>query len=148
MWERWLFAEHPQAELRAWAHRLRWFRFVRASTSTDGDLLLAVADLRDSGGVEAAIAELGIDEGDGQSAGGIEVDRDGGRLTLVLHGTGGKPGTVGAADVTAAVTIEECCSDALLASAVDPPLDDRRCVCPKWHPNLFQVGDGAGSSRR
>ncbi len=40
-WERYLFEQHPRETLRAWAHRLEVFRFVRAygGHANDGDSL-------------------------------------------------------------------------------------------------------------
>lgn len=42
-WSRWSFEDHPEAELRCWARRLRLFRFVRAwgGHAIDGDASVA-----------------------------------------------------------------------------------------------------------
>lgn len=42
-WSRWSFEDHPEAELRRWARRLRLFRFVRAwgGHAIDGDASVA-----------------------------------------------------------------------------------------------------------
>lgn len=58
-----------------------------------------------------------------------------GRLELSLSDPD-DPYEVTARTVASAIAIEALPAVAAL-SIIDPPLDDRHCVCPKYHPELF-----------
>lgn len=61
-WRAYLFRDHPEDELRAWARSLRFFRFVRAGGGllNDGDRLMAALRFRGREDFLALCAALGL----------------------------------------------------------------------------------------
>lgn len=61
-WQQYLFETHPETELRAWARRLKFFRFFRAfgGHANDGDSLNAAFAYRTAEELELSMAKLGI----------------------------------------------------------------------------------------
>jgi hypothetical protein len=177
-WEAWLYERHSRAELRAWATRLRWFRFCRAvgGHGDAGDDLRLALRAETEPELLAVLAALGITAttlpadapqpvpGVAYPAGeyrafGFRIDRfphlrqpghvriggqpahawaGRGRLELSLSDPD-EPYEVTGRTVTSAVAIEAELDTAAL-TVVDPPLDSRHCLCPKYYPELWDTG--------
>ena len=171
-WWRYLFEAHPEATLRAWARRLRLFRFFRAfgGHAGDGDALLAAFRYATVDELLGFFAFAGLppaihatkpaqpvpgtaypheefaafaslipgtqwieQPGHCRIAGRpafVWCDRD--RIRISLH-TGW--------DVTEANVVDAEALEVLLAAAplprIEPPVDHRNCVCPKYYPDWF-----------
>ncbi|TJZ68367.1 hypothetical protein [Chitiniphilus eburneus] len=62
-WRQYLFENHPEAQLQAWARRLQMFRFCRAygGHANDGDSLKVVFPYRGAEDLVRFCAELGVE---------------------------------------------------------------------------------------
>jgi hypothetical protein len=158
-WERWLHETHSPEELREWAGRLRWFRFCRAfgGHAGDGDRLLVALRAESEAELLALFATLGIaaipqppDDNTSRiphlphlrQPGHVRVAGEPafawagpGRLELQLFDPD-SPWDVTARTVRSAARIEPLVA-VLRESVIEPPLDDKHCVCPKYHPALW-----------
>jgi hypothetical protein len=156
---RYLFEEHSEQELRAWAARLSRFRFCRAfgGPAGDGDrlqLALRVSSVQDALEIVAAIGaeprehpvspELARSEAapgvpqpgwvriDGRTA-FVWIHRE--RLEVTVNDVD-DVWSVTEAAVTAAERIEPRFA-AYDDRRIDPPLDTWHCIAPATHPELF-----------
>lgn len=172
-WSRWLFEEHAEMQLRAWARRLRVFRFVRAAGghANDGDRLLAAFGYPSLQTLEHAFASLGIAPvrhrvvppqpevgrayaGDVFAAfasliPGSLIEQPGWQQ---MHG-----GPVfvwcGADEIRFSVADGYGVTDANVAHAariepalmalglepIDPPVDNKHCISPRYYPDYFDA---------
>lgn len=157
-WRDILFREHPNAQLRAWARSLRYFRFVRGSgggMDDHGDCLRLALRTTSLGEIETILARLGaaaqppfsdrIDQPDGPIGESVSL-RIGNivltgyrcyrRLELSLADPE-DPWRVTQGTVEAARALEplfDCLADRL----IDPPQNDRHCLCPKYYPAFWE----------
>jgi hypothetical protein len=156
---RYLFEEHSEQELRAWAARLSRFRFCRAfgGPAGDGDrlqLALQVSSLEDALEIVAAIgaeprehpvspdlarseAAPGVPQPgwvriDGQTA-FVWIRRD--TLEVTVNDVD-DVWSVTEAAIEAAERIEPCFAP-YDDRRIDPPLDTWHCIAPATHPELF-----------
>ncbi|USX23328.1 hypothetical protein NHH82_14640 [Oxalobacteraceae bacterium OTU3REALA1] len=62
-WTQYLFEQHSEAELRAWAKRLKFFRFFRAfgGHANDGDSLNVVFAYQTTSQLESCLQDLGVE---------------------------------------------------------------------------------------
>ena len=62
-WTQYLFEQHSEAELRAWAKRLKFFRFFRAfgGHANDGDSLNVVFAYQTTSQLESCLKDLGVE---------------------------------------------------------------------------------------
>ena len=138
-WTRYLHRDHAADELRDWARRLEWFRFCRAigGHANDGDQLLVALRCTDPSTIWTALGGArtgsGAVEIRGVSVGVIQL---GDRLLLSLSGASGDPFRVTEADVRRAEALEQS-MDALQSLVIEPPIDERHCVAPKFYPELW-----------
>ena len=58
------------------------------------------------------------------------------RLTISVIGAAGDPYEVDDGDFERAIRIDSCL-EVLSDRVVDPPQDNRNCICPKFHPDLW-----------
>ena len=127
-------------QLATWAPQLRLFRYCRAygGHANDGDQLQVALRADSPDDVQQVLTELGVGPIDGQS----------GWTTLV-----GEPVFVWIADGR----VELSCSDGydvtkdtfervlriepavevLVDRVIEPPLDNSRCFCPKFYPDVL-----------
>jgi hypothetical protein len=140
--EQYLFRTHSRAELRAWAARLRYFRFCRAvgGHANDADYLgvaLRHAGTPDAQRVFADLTDQPLQTG-GAIIAGISVflmlSPD--ALSLHLSGADGDYYAVTESDVANAEALEPLIAK-LADRIIDPPLDDPRCIAPATHPDFW-----------
>src|SRR6187399_1451191 len=150
-WYRYLFSSHSEVELAEWARSLEFFRFCRAfgGHANDGDRLLVAVRIGSEGDLVAVLEELGIgvQRLPESNPSGIHqfpgIQQPGtvrlagadvfcwvnpGRLELSISDAD-DPYDVSAAAISSALLVEP----RLLPFAgrlIDPPLDDRHCICP------------------
>lgn len=166
-WKEYLFAIHGEPTLLRWAHRLHLFRFCRAfgGMNNDGDDLLAVFQYRDSNDLLEFFKFVGIkvvqyQEEPPQKYTGRTVQGkaliDGiqwieqlghcqiaGQKVFVwclnsqikVSVSDGYEVTEGA--VRRAEIVEKLLKDAPLPR-IEPPLDDKHCLCPRYYPEYFR----------
>jgi hypothetical protein len=150
---RYLFEEHSPAQLRAWASRLRRFRFCRAigAHAGDGDTLrlhLRVHSVQDALGIVAAVGAeprphpLGAAAPEPPQPGWstiagtslfIWINPE--RLELTVQDVDDLWAVTEAA-VEAAERIEPRFAP-YESRRIDPPVDSWHCIAPATHPELF-----------
>ncbi len=152
-----LFREHRKARLREWATSLRYFRFVRGSgggMDDYGDCLLVSLRIASNEDVELIFTALGL------SAIALNpepVPYDGWRVVewrdaaahdanISAYQTPGHldlsiSDATNSCNVTQAAVDSakklELLLDSLADKVIDPPKDDRHCVCPKYYPSFW-----------
>ena len=156
-WRDILFREHPKARLRTWARSLRYFRFVRGSgggMDDHGDCLRLALRTSSLGDIETILSRIGatalppfsdrIDRSDGPVGESTCIQigstpltgyRCFGRLELSLADQEDS-WRVTQGTVDTALSLEplfDCLADRL----IDPPQDDRHCLCPKYYPAFW-----------
>jgi hypothetical protein len=140
--ERYLFRSHSRAELRAWAERLRYFRFCRAlgGLANDGDYLgvaLRCAGERDAQQMLTKLSGSTLNTGHVIIAGvSVFVSVSPEAVLLSLSGADGDYYSVTEADVAHAEVLEALLEQ-VAERIVDPPLDDARCIAPATHPEFW-----------
>lgn len=156
-WTEILYREHPRAELRTWARSLRYFRFVRGSgggMDDHGDCLRLALRAPSLAEIEAILAQLGatalppfsdrIDRPDGPIGESISIQIGNtpltgylcfGRLELSLADQK-DAWRVTQDTVNTALSLEPLFDD-LADRLIDPPQDDRHCLCPKYYPAFW-----------
>lgn len=114
-WQQYLFEEHPETELRAWARRLKLFRFFRAfgGHANDGDSL----------DVASHCEIMGI-------AAFVWCSADSIKISV------GDRYTVSEKNVQNAEKIETLLTGVTL-ERIDPPLDTKNYICPRHYPDYF-----------
>jgi hypothetical protein len=144
LWARYLLRDHSVDELKEWAQRLKWFRFCRAfgGHAHDGDQLVLAIRSSDEAELNGLWKAVGGAQQSPTSADirgvRLSVTRLKDRTLLSLSGAEGDPFQVTDKDVANAEVVEQ----ALMltrASVLDPPLDDRHCVAPKFYPEFWQT---------
>jgi hypothetical protein len=121
-WEQWLYERHSKAELAVWVSTLRYFRYVRAvgGHANDGDELVVLlrSEPREVEAFRAAGAY-------------VRVVRDGVRVSL--------SDPVNVYDVTEETVVRARRLEGLVEPelVVDPPVERKHCVCPRYYPELF-----------
>ena len=116
-WTQYLFEGHSEMELRAWARRLKLFRFFRAygGHANDGDSLDMAFAYKGEGQLESFFAKLGIE--------------------LVKFDVQPPQAEIG-------VSYKGSMLEAVLAlipfDRVDPPHDTRNYISPKHYPDYFE----------
>lgn len=125
-----------------WARRLRWFRFVHAvgGHANDGDQLSLVLRYADPDDLRGLLRELGVETPGWNTVAGARVFvYVAGGLELVMNDTA-DPYSVTANTVVEAERVEQMIEahPALWSRVVDPPVDHPRCICPKYHPRVFE----------
>jgi hypothetical protein len=174
-WEQYLYMQHSEAEIGAWARALRFFRYCRAygGQSNDGDQLLVALAIGSEPDLIEVFTRLGIPL--------VQLPLDIPRPTPGVSYLASEyakfrnpirdyphieqPGYVRLADVKAfawyhpgrlkiSITEEEdpyevsaravqsarTVESLLLPLAdrlIDPPQDDRNCICPKFYPAFW-----------
>ncbi|GGN97689.1 hypothetical protein [Saccharibacillus kuerlensis] len=165
MWYRYFYETHPRLELKEWARRMHIFRFCRANADQTGDRdrLMAAFRFSSSEELENLCAELGIaleslPETDAASAAADRFRipdypnlRQPGHLRLfglpahvwvrrerliITISDADKPFDVTPRTVKAVEKIETKLGN-LTDRIVDPPLNDKHCLCPKFYPEYF-----------
>lgn len=166
-WKQFLFRANGENNIRNWARRLHLFRYVRGfgGMSNDGDDLRAVYPYRDNHELLEFFKFVGIKavqyqeeppqkspgrtvQGKVLIRGADWIEQPGvcqiaGQKVFVwcLNGkiqvnvSDGYEVTEGA--VVRAEIIEKLLKDAPLPR-LEPPLDDKHCVCPKYYPEYFR----------
>ncbi|OWR30793.1 hypothetical protein CDO73_09385 [Saccharibacillus sp. O23] len=164
-WRRYLHERHSPEELREWAHTLRYLRYRRATGghAGDGDRLLAAVAVGSRSELESVCGLLGIElqpirEGEpdwprqvrsldypdvlqpgNAKIGGVEafawIYSD--RLEIGVSDPD-NPYEVSASTVEAAAEHLEPLLAPLQERLIDPPNDNRNCICPKYYPELFE----------
>ena len=157
-WYRYLFSSHSEAELAEWVRSLEFFRFCRAfgGHANDGDRLLVAVRIESEGDLVAVLEQLGIgvQRLPESNPSGIHqfpgIQQPGtvrlagadvfcwvnpGRLELWISDAD-DPYNVSAAAISSARLVEPCLSP-LSGRLIDPPLDDRHCLCPKFYPAIW-----------
>jgi len=137
-WSEYLFRTHSESVLSDWARRLKVFRFCRANGghANDGDALVAMYRYESEEQLAQFLARIGLEISDR-----VEVDQlvhvstFDGLLRLLIS----SEYEVTEENVREAERIEQLLAGATLP-LVEPPIDNMRCVCPKYYPRLF---DGA-----
>ncbi|OWA34056.1 hypothetical protein B9G55_17135 [Saccharibacillus sp. O16] len=166
MWFRYFYETHPRLELKEWARRLHIFRFCRANSEQTGDRdrLMAAFRVSTREELETLCTRLGIQlqkmpETDAESAAADRFRiqpyndlRQPGHLKLfglpahvwvrstrliVTISDADKPSDVTSRTIKAVEAIEAQIGD-LVAQIVDPPLNDKHCLCPKFYPEYFE----------
>lgn len=170
-WSRWLFQEHSEAELRAWARRLSVFRFVRATGghANDRDELVAAYRYSSPWELREALTSLGILEvthstpppqpEPGRSYGWDEFAA----FPALIPGTlteqpqwqriDAQPVFIWCSgdelrfSVGEEYGVDELCVERaqqiepalafLTLTQVEPPVDRRHCISPKYYPAYF-----------
>lgn len=164
-WERYMYEWHTPEELAGWAKQLRVFRYCRAygGHANDGDALKAAILINNRHDLEEVCSHMGMElkvlpalhDGDPpysrsiqaypeyEQPGWIEIsevplhvwvypDR------LELHLADPINRHVVTQEVLNAAVIVEQILEPLYERIIDPPQDNRRCVCPKYYPALFK----------
>lgn len=154
-WQAYLHERHSPAELRDWANRLALFRFCRAfgGHNNDGDQLRAVFAVPTESDLRAALSAIGtepaaaltmpIDDYPHLAQPGwvrladadVHVWVASGRLALQISDADDLYDVTEAA-VRAAESVERVLAP-IRDLAIDPPLDDAHCICPKYYPELW-----------
>ncbi|MEJ8305723.1 hypothetical protein [Saccharibacillus sacchari] len=165
-WIRYLYRVNSREELKRWANKLRYMRFCRAygGHSNDGDRLLAAISVPSRERLEAVCEVLGIallpmrprreNEAfsffeikkypDLRQPGHAEiarvpvyvwVHRD--RLTISVSDPDDRY-SVKESTVSAVAERVEPLLRELADLLIDPPQNDRNCICPQQHPELFR----------
>lgn len=143
-WHDYLFRRHSEEELTTWARRLNLFRFCRAfgGHANDGDRLLLALVYHGQEDQEKLWRELGIPAPSLDVVKiadvSVFVGRSADRVFLSIAGADGDPFEVTAADVERAALLESKLG-IISGRRVDPPLDDRHCIAPKYYPSFWQV---------
>ena len=142
-WEQYLFQGHSRGELRAWAQRLRYFRFCRAygGHANDGDRLLVA--VRHEGEADARRTCALIAGAPWTGFGHTRIERipvfvwmSAGEVTLSLSGADGDMYQVTEADVANAAALEA--RVAVIADRlIDPPIGSKHCIAPAMHAELW-----------
>jgi hypothetical protein len=155
-WCELLFREHPRHRLAAWATTLRHFRFVRGSgggMDDHGDALMIALDVPSLAEVGAVLATIGAtaepmyrepdDSPHGESA-SIQIGnarltgyRYRGRLELSLSDSD-EPWSVTQRTIDLAQSIEAA-FDSVRQRLIEPPVDSRYCVCPRYYPSFWRA---------
>ena len=148
-WCELLFREHPKRQLREWARSMRYFRFIRGSGGGMDDYgdRLAVALKADSHqDIERIFAALspsdtGVPVRPSRdtvrvSGASVHIHDSGSNLELSITDSE-RPMEVTQAAVDAARSVETIL-EPLADKLVDPPRDDKHCVCPKYYPSFWQ----------
>lgn len=157
-WRELLFREHPKARLRAWARSLRHFRFVRGSgggMDDHGDCLRLALRASSLAEIETILARLGataqppfsdrFERPDGPIGESVSIRignvlltgyRCFGRLELSLADQT-DPWRVAQGTVDTALSLEPL-FDGLADRLIDPPQDDRHCLCPRYYPTFWE----------
>lgn len=162
-WRRYLYERHARGELREWARKLRYLRYRRATGghAGDGDRLLAAVAVENRQQLESVCGMLGIElqpvpeeldwprqvrsldypdylQPGNAEIGGVEafawIYSD--RLEISVSDTD-NPYEVSASTVDAASERLEPLLAPLQERLIEPPNDNRNCVCPKYYPELF-----------
>ncbi|MCQ4086415.1 hypothetical protein [Saccharibacillus sp. JS10] len=167
MWFRYFYETHPRLELKEWARRLHIFRFCRANADQTGDRdrLMAAFRVNSLQELEQICAELGItlehlpevDEATA-AADGFRIPnyihlRQPGHLKLfglpahvwvrrerllITISDADKPFDVTPSTIKAVEKIERKLLElGLTEKVVDPPLNDKHCLAPKFYPEYF-----------
>jgi hypothetical protein len=151
-WDAYLFETHPEATLRAWARRLHLFRFCRAygGQANDADSLQVVYSYQRFEELNGFLRHLGVklvtfdeqtprpDESFSYSG---YWDVAGERALIwceqesIRISVGEEYGVTELA-VQAAEQIEKALIGVSLVR-LDPPVDHKRCICPKYYPEYF-----------
>jgi hypothetical protein len=162
-WHRWLYETHSPAELHGWARRLRHFRFCRAvgGHAGDGDGLRVALRADTGAGAVALLDALGVElipvaaaRARGRRSAGIDrvpemaqpghVDVDGAaafvwvgsdRVSISLADPRDRFSVT--ADTVESALVVEAHLCRIGAEFLDPPIDDRHCICPKYYPQLW-----------
>ncbi|MCC4585550.1 hypothetical protein LL962_00235 [Xanthomonas sp. NCPPB 1067] len=172
-WSDWLFEEHSEVQLRAWARRLGVFRLVRAvgGHANDGDRLLAAFGYPSLQMLERALVSLGIatvqhDVAPPQPEVGRAYPGDvfAAFVSLIPGSLVEQPGWqqiqggpvfvwCNADEVRFSVADGYAVTDANVAHAlrlepllrqlglkpIDPPVDNRHCISPRYYPDYFDA---------
>ena len=147
-WCELLFREHPKRQLREWARSMRYFRFIRGSgggMDDHGDRL-AVGLKADYGkDIQRILTALAASDpaaplsrsSDFVRVRGVKVDihDSGGKLELSIRDSE-QDWEVTQAAVDAARSVETLL-EPLVDMLIEPPQDDRHCVCPKYYPSFW-----------
>ena len=154
-WRELLFRDHPKRRLREWARSMRYFRFIRGpggGMNDYGDRLAVVLKASSQQDIERILATLAAPGGrapGSASHGGVRVSgarvdiRESGRNLELAITDSEQVGEVTQAVVDAARSVEAILAP-LADKLIDPPQDDKYCVCPKYYPSFWQ-DEGAGS---
>jgi hypothetical protein len=157
---KYLFEEHSEQELRAWARRLRRFRFCRAfgGHAGDGDTLrlhLRIHSVEDALGIVASLdaerRENPVNPGMRRSEVAPGIEQPGwstiGDTTLFIWIN---PASVefSVQDVDDVWAVTEAAVQAAErieprfvpfgSRVIDPPVDSWHCIAPATHPELFE----------
>ena len=148
-WCELLFREHPKRQLREWARSMRYFRFIRGpggGMTDHGDRLAVLLRAESPLEVDRAFAALGVPERTASASPvpnriqveGVDVSvyHANGRLELSITDSR-QPYAVTQAAVDAARSVE-LLLERLAGMLVEPPQDDRHCVCPRYYPSFWQ----------
>ncbi|WP_172195813.1 hypothetical protein [Saccharibacillus qingshengii] len=165
IWFRYFYETHPRLELKEWGRRLRVFRFCRANADQTGDRDRLMAAFRVSSREELmeicdhlGITLQSLPEIDAASAAADRfriqeypnLKQPGhlklfnlpahvwvrpGKLVITISDAD-KPFDVTPRTVKAVETFETKLGF-LTERAVDPPLNDKHCFCPKYYPEYF-----------
>jgi hypothetical protein len=129
-WPSYLYRRHSKGELARWARELEFFRFCRAfgGHMNDADHFLVSLQL------DEEVGKLGT--GQVAIAGQpVYAQERLGRLEIILYGDE-IPYEVTEAAVQSAKLIEPVLRP-LAVRIIDPPMDNERCVCPKYYPEIW-----------
>lgn len=161
-WSDYLHERHSPDQLRAWARRLAYFRFCRAygGHSNDGDHLLVSLRVESLAALLRIMSVLDVPVKRLQqpSPGAFAMPRfpelaQPGHVRIAGHPAHvwsyAERLTISVADtddlysVTESAVAAAASIEVLLAPiaglVVDPPQDDRNCVCPRYYPELWHA---------
>lgn len=121
---------------------MSYFRFCRAygGHANDGDQFLAAFRYTDEADLQAVLGSLGLRQTGRCEIAGEQcfVGANNHRLALIVDGGDGNPYEVSEEDFQRALRLERQLQ--LLADRViDPPQDDRNCICPKYYPGYWEA---------
>jgi hypothetical protein len=152
-WRANLFRGPIQAELLAWARRLRYFRFCKAigGFAQDGDQLRVALRCTTNADLRQLLAQLGLPPLARQDAyrrplarhvqlagqrAFLTIDRVPALQLNLSLADSEKPYDVTTSAVTAAIAVETLLL-AHEARIIDPPVASIYCVCPTYYPDLW-----------
>lgn len=143
-----LFRDHTQRQLRDWARSLRYFRFVRGSgggMDDHGDRLAVLLRVDAPGDGAKILATLSASDTPAAGAelpsaivvAGVKVGlyTRPDRIELQVTDTE-NPWEVTQAAVDSARAVEVVL-ESLAGKLIDPPQDDKYCICPKFYPSFW-----------
>lgn len=167
LWFRYFYETHPRLELKEWARRLHIFRFCRANADQTGDRdrLMAALRITSLEELEQTCAKLGITLEQLPETDEASAAADGFRIPSYIHlrqpghlklfglpahvwvrrerlvitiSDADKPFDVTPRTIKAVEKIEAKLKElGLVGQIVDPPLNDKHCLAPKFYPEYF-----------